>query len=214
MSKCEYCITMQVFHVKDTIIHVKNIEVEGFCTGLAYSHGRWVVGILGPPPMVNILSDEGDILHTLTTNTSDDDLFEKPDYIHVDTITDNHRVLVSDRDKKTVYMLDSELQLLQAFKLPPTGESWGLAAVGGGQVLVADAGSHTLQLLDINTGRWRTLLGKEELQLLPNSLVYNRTTSCLFVGGNGNEVRVYTLSRWSHSSDSFSLNASDDFKYQ
>ena len=92
-------------------------------------------------------------------------------------------------------MLGSELHLLQAFTLPSPGRLMGLAAVGGGQVLFADQRTWTLQLLDLTTGQWRAVLGREELQLLPYSLAYNPATKCVFVGGNGDEVSVYTLSK-------------------
>ena len=186
---------MQVFRFKDAIIHVKDIKVEGWCTGLEYFQGRWIMGHWNTPPRVEMVSEEGDILHTLTTHSSGNDLFEKPAYIRVDNTTDNHRILVSDWGKKTVYMLGSERQLLQAFTLSTFREPRGLAAVGEGQVLVADSGTDTLQLLDINTGRWRTVLRREELQLVPNSLVYNPAKRCVFVGGSEDEVRVYTLSK-------------------
>jgi len=174
---------------------VKDIEVKGCCTGLEYFQGRWIMGYWYRQPKVEIRSEEGDILHTLTTNSSGDDLFEKPAYIRVDNTTDSHRILVSDCGKKTVYMLGSELQLLKAFTRLLSGEPRGLAAVGKGQVLVADEATMKLQLLDVRTGQWRTVLGCEELQLMPYSLVYNPATRCLCVGGNGDEVRMYTLSK-------------------
>jgi len=186
---------MQVFRVKDAIIHVKDIEVKGFCTGIDYFQGRWILGYWKTPPRVEMVSKEGDIMHTLTTNSSGDYLFEEPDYIYVDTTTDIPQVLVSDWGTKKVYILNIELQLLQAFTLPSPGEPRGLSAVGEGQVLVADAGNDTLQLLDLTTGRWRAVLGWEEFQLVPHSLAYNPATKCLFVGGISNEVRMFTLSK-------------------
>jgi len=189
---------MQVFHVKDAIIHVKDIDVNGWCPGLEYFEGSWIKGYCDTPTRVGrveMVSEEGDILHTLTTNSSGEDLFEKPAYIRVDSTTDNPIILVSDWGKKAVYMLDTELQLLQAFKLPLTGEPRGLSAVGGGQVLVVDDATWTLQLLDLTTGQWRAVLGEAELQHLPYSLVYNQATRCVFVAGGGDEVRVYTLSK-------------------
>jgi len=186
---------MQVFRVKNAIIHVKDTEVEGWCTGLEYLQGRWIMGYESEPLKVEMVSEEGDILHTLTTDSSGDNLFRKPDYILVDNTTDNHRVLVSDRGKEKLYMLSSELQLLHAFQHPSPGESQGMAAVGGGQVLVADAGTWTLQLLDLTTGQWRAVLGREEFQRMPTCLVYNPSTRCVFVGGIGDEVRVYTMSK-------------------
>ena len=85
-----------MFHVTDAISHVKDIEVKGCCKGLEYFQGRWIMGYWYTQPRVEMVSEEGDILHTLTTSSSGDDLFEKPAYIHVDDTTDTHRILVSD----------------------------------------------------------------------------------------------------------------------
>jgi len=93
-------------------------------------------------------------------------------------------------------MLDVDLQLLQAFQLPSGGIPYGLAAVGGGQVLVlvGEWRTMTLQLLDLTTGRWQTLLGEERLRQAI-SLVYNQARKQLCVGGWGDyDVKVYALS--------------------
>ena len=95
-------------------------------------------------------------------------------------------------------MLDDGLQLLQAFQRPSGGIPWGLAAVGGGQVLVLvddrRTSTDTLQLLDLTTGQWRTLLGEEEGLWWPRSLVYNQAKKQLYIGGYEDEVKVYTVS--------------------
>jgi len=195
MRTYEYFVTTQVFHVKDAIAHVKDIKVEERCLEIEYFQGRWIMGYCDTPPRVEMVSEEGDIMHTLITNSSGDELFEKPDYISVDNTTDNPIILVSDCGKKTVYMLGSELHLLHAFTISSPGVPRGLAAVGEGQVLVADGDTGTLQLLDLTTGRWRAVLGWKELQLVPFSLAYNPATQCVVVGGSDDEVRVYTLSK-------------------
>jgi len=187
-----FFITMQVFHVKDAITHEKDIKMIGWCTGIEYFQGTFVVGL---GPSVQMLSDKGDVLHALITNSSREYLFRSPDYIHAFNTLHSSRILVSDSSMKTVCMCNSKLQLMQVFTFPPPGKLHGLAAVGEGQVLVADPATATLQLLNINTGQSWAVLEWEELQIWPNSLVYNPETKCLFVGGNGDEVRMYTLSK-------------------
>ena len=183
-----------MFHIGDRITFLKAIPVQGRCCGIESLSDSLIVGVQSPTPRVEILSEEGAVLNT--SNSSGGQLFEKPCNITVDKTAETTRILVSDGGKRTVYMLDEGLQLLQAFQLPSGGILWGLAAVGGGQmlVLVGDWGTATLQLLDLTTGRWQTLLGKEEGLEWPYSLVYNEARKKLCVGGSGDEVKVYTVS--------------------
>ena len=141
-----------------------------------------------------MLTEDGVVLKTLTSSPSGDQQFRYPYYIQVANTMDT-TIIVSDWGQKTVYMLDGGLQLLKAFQLPSGGSPFDLAAVGGGQVLVVDGGTHTLQLLDITTGRWRTLLGKKKGKWWPECLAYNQPFKRILVGcDRANNVKVYTLS--------------------
>ena len=182
-----------MFHIGDRIAFLKSIPVKGVCYGIDSLRDSLIVGFESPTPRVEILSEEGAVLNT--SNTSEVQLFKHPYYIKADKTAETNRILVSDRGKWTVYMLDVGLQLLQAFQLPSGGIPLGLAAVGGGQVLVADWGTATLQLLDLTTGQWQTLLGSKEGLGWPFSLVYNQAVKQLYIGcGRSNIVKVYTVS--------------------
>jgi len=171
---------------------LKAIPSKGECWGIESLSDSLIVGFQSPTPRVEILSEEGAVLNT--SNTSGGQLFEWPYYITVDKTTETTRILVSDCGMGTVYMLDVDLQLLQTFQLPSYGDLWGLAAVGGGQVLVLDWDTATLQLLDFTTGQWRTLMGKEEGLMCPRSLVYNKAMRQLYIGCSKDKVKVYTVS--------------------
>ena len=179
-----------MFNIEDRIALMKAIPVQGRCWGIESLSDSLIVGFQSPTPRVEILSEEGDVLNT--SNTSGGQLFVWPRYITVDKTTDT--ILVSDYSMGTVYMLDDGLQLLQDFHLP-SGEPLGLAAVGGGQVLVlvADVPTAPLQLLDLTTGRGRKILGRKEGLALSISLVYNEARKQFCVGGSGGEVKVYTV---------------------
>ena len=140
------------------------------------------------------MSEEGEVLNTLRYDSSGNTLFSSPSDIHVENTSDSARLLVSDFGMETVYMLDVDLQLLQAFQFPSDGKPCGLAAVGGGQVLVDNWTNDTLHLLDLTTGQWRTLLGREDGLWWTRSLVYNQAIKQLYIGGLGDEVKVYTVS--------------------
>jgi len=200
-----------VFHIGEKLTLKKDIHVEGACLGIDSFRDNLIVGFQSPTPRVEHISEEGAVLNTLASNTSGGQLFSEPRYIQVDNTTGTDRILVTDWDKETVYMLDVDLQLLQAFQLPTPGEPRGLAAVGGGQVMVTDWRTDTLQLLDLTTGQWRTLMGEMEgLDLTtdqwetrlgereglgqPWSLVYNQAVKDLYVGCCGDVVKVYTVS--------------------
>ena len=188
-------ITIQVIHIGDKLTHMMDVVVEEGCYGIAYFQHSFILGFHSPAPRVVRMSKEGEVLNTLRYDSSGNTLFCIPSYIHVENTTDSARILVLDHPKMTVYMLDEGLQLLQAFKQPSFGEPHGLAVVGGGQVLVVDMLTCTLQLLDLTTGRWRTLLGKEEGLRAPRGLAYNKARKQLYIGCyEGVIVNVYTLS--------------------
>jgi len=185
---------MQVIRIGDELTHVKDVAVEAECMGIAFFQLTFIVGFTSPAPRVVRMSEEGKILNTLRYDSSGVKLFSRPEFIHVKNTTDSSRIFVSDLVKKTVYMLDDGLRLLQAFKIPSRGKPYGLADDERGNVLVVDGGTHTLQLLDLTTGQWRTLLRKEEWLRRPVCLVYNQAMNKLYFGGNEDVVKVYTVS--------------------
>jgi len=184
-----------VFRIDDRITKIKDIRVGGTCRGIAYHEDNLIVGNMSPTPRVEMLTEDRAVLKTLTSSSSGQ-LFRYPSYIQMINIMDLAAILVSDWGQKTVFMLDGGLQLLNAFQIPSDSVPRGLASVEGGQVLVADGGTDTLQLLDLTTGRWQTLLGEDEGLGRPECLAYNQSMKCLFVGCDGSDnVRVYTLSK-------------------
>jgi len=188
-------LLIQVIHIGDQLTPLMDVPVKRMCTGIAFFQHTFILGFTSLTPRVVRMSEKGEVLNTLRYDSSGKELFHHPDCIHVENTTDSARIIMSDSGKKTVYMLDDGLQLLQALKLPSGGTPWGLAAVGGGQVLVlvADGGTWTLQLLDLTTGRWQTLLGEEEGLGWPHSLAYNQAMKKLFVRDD-TDVKVYTVS--------------------
>jgi len=170
-----------------------DVPVKGGCWGIAFFQHTFILGFRSLPPRVVRMSVEGEVLNTLRYDSSGNALFSWPSYIHVENTTDSARILVSDRGNMTVNMLDEGLQLLQSFQVPEP--PMGLAAVGGGQVLVLVVDTRTLQLLDLTTGRWRTLLRAVEGLKRSYSLVYNQAIKQLYIGGyRSDKVKVYTVS--------------------
>ena len=190
----EMFILIQVFRIDDHITKIKDVRVVGKCRGITYLEDKLVVGYRSPIPRVEMLTEDGVVLKTLTSSPSGDQQFRYPYYIQVANTMDT-TIIVSDWGQKTIYMLDGGLQLLKTFQLPSGGSPFDLAAVGVGQVLVVDRGTDTLQLLDITTGRWRTLLGKKKGKGWPECLAYNQSYKRILVGcDRANNVKVYTLS--------------------
>jgi len=174
---------------------MNGFAVEGQCWGIAFFQHSFILGFHSPTPKVEMLSENGQALKTLKYNSSGDKLFSAPHYVHVDTTTETVRIIVSDYDMRTVYMLDDKLQLLQVYMPPSPSTPLGLAAVEGGRVLVGDRATSTLWLLDLTTGRWHALLGGKDGLGCLYIMVYNQATKQLHVGGWGDdEVKVYTVS--------------------
>jgi len=78
-----------------------------------------------------------------------------PGYICVTTENDAPIIYVSDSGTGTITRLSEQLEVLQKFQLLSEHGPYGLAAAGGGQLLVRGSDSHsspTLLVLDTGTG--------------------------------------------------------------
>jgi len=190
-------ITIQVIHIGVELTLMMDVAVEGLCMGIAFFQHSFILGFRLPVPRVLRMSEEGEVLNTLQYSSSGEELFSEPSNIHIENTIGHDTVIVSDGGKRTVYMLDDGLQLLQTFQLTSPGEPCGLAAVGEGQVLVVDLRNHTVRLLNLTTGQWRTLLEEEEELVRPMCLTYNQATKRVYVGFfRSDEIHMYTVSEW------------------
>ena len=156
--------TISVTHKKLVLQNVINIKEK--CCGIDSIKDLFVIGF-NDPAKVALVDSQGKNYKAI----SDSDfqgkaLFKYPDYICVTTENTRKVIYVSDRGTRTITRLSEELQVLQSFTDPALNDPRGLVSVGRGQLLVVNYGGFslpsTLSVLDVTTGQFKPLLGREE----------------------------------------------------
>jgi len=138
------------------------INVNGECYGIDYVNDYFVVGFQNPA-MLALIDKKGIIYKSLKIYSINHILFKQPNYICVTTVNTSKVIYVSDHGTSTITRLSEELQVLQSFRDPALEKPYGLASVGGGQLLVVNCDvPSTLNVLDSITGQVTPLLGREE----------------------------------------------------
>jgi len=144
----------------DELKLLKRVRIVGILRGLAYQNNRFVVGY-SRPAYVALLNNEGKHFKSLSKDYAGQDLFRNIRDICVTTEEKNPTIYVADNITRTITRLSETLEVLQTFTLKNQYAPHGLAATGGGQLLVT--GRNFLQpdklfVLDTNTGVFDELL--------------------------------------------------------
>ena len=138
------------------------IQLQERCFGIDFINDYFVVGFM-EPAQVSLVGKNGKIYKSISQNSQ---LFRYPDYICVTTENTSNVIYVSDRGTNTITRLSEDLQVLQSFRDTALQSLRGLASVGEGQLLVVNCGGlfspTTLNVLDVTTGQFTQLLGREE----------------------------------------------------
>jgi len=140
----------------DQLNRLDQVNVEGECTGLAYLNNKFIVGFSDKPCVASI-SIKGQLIERVSEDNTGNAHFMQPGYICVTTENDSPIIYVSDSGTRAITRLSEQLEVLQTFKVhvPLENKLYGLAAAGGGQLLVRGSDSlnyPTLLVLDTGTG--------------------------------------------------------------
>ena len=172
----------------DQLNLLDRVNVKGQCTGLAYMNNIFIVGLFDKLCVASI-SIKGQLLKSVSEDNTGNALSMYPDRICVTTENNVPIIYVSDYITGTITRLSEQLEVLQTYKVPTEIVPYGLAAAGGGQLLVRGSDSHsypTLLVLDTGTG----VFTKKQCESRKSSvLVASRVAFCPRLG------RVYVSAR-------------------
>ena len=138
----------------DQLNLLDRVNVEGRCTGLAYMNNIFIVGF-NDKPCVASISIKGQLLKSVSEDNTGNAHFKNPGHICVTTENDSPIIYITDWSTRTITRLSEQLEVLQTYKVPTENVPYGLAAAGGGQLLVRgrDFLSYpTFLVLDTGTG--------------------------------------------------------------
>jgi len=137
-----------------------SVNVKGWCSGLAYINYKFIVYLSDEKCLASI-NVAGKRLKSVSNDYSGNQLLSLTQYICVATANTVPSVYVA--DSTIITQLSEELQVLRTFR--PRAHYWphGLAAVGGGQLIVTGIilGKPTLLVLNTITGKFTELLSKD-----------------------------------------------------
>jgi len=187
--------TIQTIAVTHKKLALQNgIQIEGQCSAIDYINDYFVVAFSNPA-QVALIDTKGKIYKIrISKGFLRKTLFKYPDHICVTTETTGKVIYVSDNGTKTITRLSEELQVLQSFTDPALVNPHGLASVGGGQLLVVNWGDlSTLSVLDVTTGQFTSLLGREEELSYTGCVAVSHTLGTLFVDDWYSCIRQYTF---------------------
>jgi len=139
----------------DQLKLLEYVNVEGDCRGgLAYMNNKFIVGSSDQQCVASI-NIKGKLLKSVSRDITGNQLFKHPWYICDTTDKNGPSIYVSDWGTHTITRLSEELEVLQTFRHPTQYGPDGLAAAGGGQLLVRDRDSNSrLRVLDTGTGEF------------------------------------------------------------
>ena len=174
------------------------IQLQERCLGIDFINDYFVVGFM-EPAQVSLVGKNGKIYKSISQNSQ---LFRYPDYICVTTENTSNVIYVSDRSTNTITRLSGDLQVLQSFRDTALLSLRGLASVGGGQLLVVNCGGllspTTLNVLDVTTGQFTQLLGREDklLFILIGCVAVSHTLRTVYINDYlyiGNMITQYKI---------------------
>ena len=121
-------------------------------------------------------------------------LIYRPGYI---AVLNDEKIFVSGRDAKsfttTVYCLESSGNVLYTVSNPSFTDCWGIIVDENENLLVCDCRSHKVFLITQDGKEVREFLTEKDDVCLPHTVSFRRNDGTLVVGGDHNNILVFTL---------------------
>ena len=192
--------TIQTMSVTNNKLVLQNvIHIKEKCYGIDSIKDLFVIGF-NNPAKVALVDCQGKIYKSISNDSQGKALFQYPNYICVTTENTRKVIYVSDHGTETITRLSEELQVLQSFTDPALQNPRGLVSVGGGQLHVVHYGGlffpSTLSMLDVTTGQFTPLLGREENLRNTSCVAVSHTLGTVYVNSSMNRfhvIRQYTF---------------------
>ena len=154
----------------------RQLEVSGYCHGMAYNQGRLIISYCRPA-YIEILSMDGDVLHSFRDDNNGQPLFEWPH--HITLSPDKTLIYVSDYEKHSVTCMTADGEVVATYKDQQLERPQGLVCDMDGAVCVCCWSNGTLHVLSPRCGRGRVLT---QTGASPRGVAFCTTDHKLFVG--------------------------------
>lgn len=172
----------------------RSFKVNGYCNGIAYNDDKFFVSFVSPAK-VDILSFEGEVLQTLSTDQHGLPLFKNPQYIVV-----YHGMLyVSDSHTNSVIKMSPSGHVINTYQNEALGNPQGLTVNEEGNIFVCGQDTHNIHVMSSDCRKLSICLDKNDGISWPHVIGYCRTSNTVYISSTSgdpdvdNYLKVYTF---------------------
>ena len=168
---------------------VREVTVDGECRGIAYidRDDKLIVTFVGQPK-VKILDMTGTELKCIEKSPNGDKLFKLPHYVALTPDMTNIYVADYINDSVTLMSLNGDVKAVYRNKTYSLKGPYGLCVHKSGLVYVVGGLSHTVHVLDPESGEFKIVLEKKDGLDRPVSISYCETEDKMYIGMSGSSV--------------------------
>ena len=150
--------------------------------GITTTHkDNLVVTARTTPPSVRMIDTNGKEVWSVSKGPDNQQLFDTPYYIVTSKINDTETVIVSDRLKETLTLLNANNgSLLKIVDMQGTGPL-GITVDNNGNIFVACNITSEICVWSNDFTKSRTLISRKELEMEPRCIAYSRSTDTLYI---------------------------------
>ena len=172
----------------------KSLPINYWVVGITSYNDKLVVTRFDEPQSVKLINMDGKELWSVSKGPDSQQLFAKPYDVVVQTINGKDTVIVSDRGRGSLTLLDaSNGKLLKVFDMKGKGPH-GMTVDKFGNILVCYNSASEVHVYSSDFTKLAILLTKKGIHENPSDLAYNRSTCTLFVGYDTKEIDRFKIS--------------------
>ena len=164
----------------------KSVSLGYIVSGIATYTDKLVVTARTTPPSVRMIDMNGKVVWSVTKGPDNQQLFDVPRYIVTSKINDTETVIVSDRRKETLTLLNanngSPLKIVDIKGKGPRG----ITVDNDGNIFVACGTTSEICVWSNDFTKSRTLISQKDLGLAPRCIAYSRSTDTLYISNYAN----------------------------
>ena len=213
LSACPYDISVindqtAAVSTEDRKLHISNISNPanisidrsvslGYCVfGVTHYKGNLIVTSLSVPGSVKMIDLNGREQWSVSVDDKGQQLFDTPYAVTVTTSNDTSTVIVSDRGKHSLTVLDpNDGHLIKTVDVKGK-QPYGLTTDKNGNVYVCYCNTKEICVFSPDFEKSRILLSSSELRGSPRHIVYCSNSDVLYIAyGYGDSVECFQLSQ-------------------
>jgi len=157
-------------------------KVNGYCNGIEYTNSRLFVTFVSPAKL-EILTLQGEVLHTLSQDHLGVALFKSPQYLAVY----NGTIFVTDSHSNSVVKVSQDGYVLETYQDEALRNPQGIVATDEGNILVCGQDSHNIHSITSQCKKLSVSLGNEDGIWWPHVIGHCRDRNAIYISSTSGE---------------------------